>query len=131
MLWNASYETGIAKIDEQHKELFRAIDNLLDVKNKGRVKEMLDYLGAYIVKHFTDEQQLHVKAKYPKAAAHRAFHDNYVKVFNQLKAKFENEGATLAMTQAVNKSVVGWLTEHIMVHDKEFAAYCRANNIKG
>jgi hemerythrin len=127
LLWNANYETGISKIDEQHKELFRAIDNLLDVKNKDRVKETLDYLGCYIVKHFTDEQQLHIKAKYPKAVIHRGFHDNYVKVFNKLQAQFENEGATFEMTNAVNKSVVKWLTEHIMVHDKEFAAYCKSN----
>jgi hemerythrin len=126
MLWSKSLETGIAKIDEQHQELFRRIDILMDAGNKDRIKETIDFLGKYIVVHFNDEQKMHLDAKYPKAAVHKSFHDNYVKEFGKLKDQVMKEGHTIAVSQAVNKNVIGWLKEHIMVHDKEFAAFCKS-----
>ncbi|MDR3231937.1 MAG: bacteriohemerythrin [Synergistaceae bacterium] len=123
MLWDKSLETGIAAIDEQHKELFRQIDNLLDAGRENRFGETLDFLGKYIVKHFTDEQKMHTTSKYPRATEHKNYHDAYVTLFNGLKNKYTKEGPTLTNKMAINKSVVGWLKDHILVHDKEFATY--------
>jgi hemerythrin len=123
MLWTKSLETGITKIDEQHKELFKRIDALMDAGNKDRFKETIEFLGEYIVIHFTDEQKMHLESKYPKAAVHKRYHDSYVGEFRKLKEKFLKEGHTLAMSQEINKHVIGWLKDHIMVHDKEFAAF--------
>ena len=123
MLWSKSLETGIAKIDEQHKELFKRVDALMDAGNKDRFKETLDFLGDYIVTHFSDEQKMQAEAKYPKAAIQKRYHDNYVIEFSKLREQFLKEGHTLAMSQAVNKNVIGWLKDHILVHDKEFATF--------
>ncbi|MDR3354266.1 MAG: hemerythrin family protein [Synergistaceae bacterium] len=126
MLWTKNLETGIPTIDEQHKELFRQIDALLAVSGANKEKqvtEALNFLDRYIVKHFTDEQNMHLQSKYPKAVAHRTYHDNYVTTFRQLKEKYIKEGPTVANNMAVNKSVVGWLKEHILIHDKEFAEF--------
>jgi hemerythrin len=124
MLWDKSLETGIATIDEQHRELFRQIDNLLDAGRENRFGETLDFLGKYIVKHFTDEQKMHTTSKYPRAAEHKKFHDDYVTLFADLKNRYVKEGPTLTNKMAINKNVVGWLKNHILVHDKAFAAYC-------
>jgi hemerythrin len=129
MLWSKTLETGIKKIDEQHKELFRRIDILLDTGNKDRITETIDFLGKYIVEHFNDEQAMHAEAKYPKAAAHKTYHDNYVTQFQKLRDQFLKEGHTLTTSQAVNKNVVGWLKEHILVHDKEFADFRKGQGI--
>lgn len=126
MLWDRSLEIGVAVVDEQHKELFRRIDLLLDPGNKNRFNEMMDFLGAYIAKHFADEQQIHSKSKYPKALTHKTYHDNYVRVFNQLKQKIAREGNTLTVNLEINKTVVDWLKNHILVHDREFAQYYNA-----
>jgi hemerythrin len=123
MLWTKSLETGIAKIDEQHKELFKRIDALMDSGNKDRFKETIDFLEGYIVIHFNDEQKMHLDAKYPKAAVHKKYHDGYVGEFRKLKEQFLKEGHTLATSQAINKNVIGWLKDHILVHDKEFATF--------
>jgi hemerythrin len=125
MLWTKSLETGITKIDEQHKELFKRIDTLMDAGNKDRFKETIDFLGDYVVKHFADEQKMHAESKYPKAAVHKKYHDNYVIEFRKLREQFLKEGHTLATSQAINKNVIGWLKEHIMVHDKEFATFVK------
>jgi hemerythrin-like metal-binding protein len=123
MLWSKSLETGISLIDEQHKELFRQVDILLDQKNDNRHKDALHFLDKYIVKHFSDEQKMHSDSKYPKAVQHKKFHDDYVIVFRKLKDKYLKEGATPANNMEINKTVVGWLKDHILVHDKEFAVY--------
>jgi hemerythrin len=126
MLWSKSLETGIGKIDEQHKELFRRIDILMDQSNKDRIKETIEFLGSYIVTHFNDEQKMHIESKYPKATIHKGYHDGYVISFRQLKEQNLKEGHTLATSQAINKNVIGWLKEHIMVHDREFATYYKS-----
>lgn len=122
-MWSKNYETGIADIDEQHKELFRQIDILLDRSQEHRMKETLDFLGEYVVKHFKDEERSQARSNYPKAAEHRGYHAAFVLEYGKLKDKFDREGSSLAMNQAINKSVFGWLRNHIMVHDKEFAGY--------
>lgn len=123
MLWNRSLEIGVTAVDEQHKELFRRIDLLMDATNKNRFEETIDFLGEYIVKHFTDEQKIHTDSKYPKAAIHKTFHDTYVQTFNQLRKKIAQEGDTLSVKLEINKTVVDWLKSHILVHDREFANY--------
>jgi hemerythrin len=126
MLWSKSLETGISLIDEQHKELFRQVDILLDQSNANRHKDSLNFLDGYIVKHFSDEQKMQMDSKYPKAVQHKKFHDDYVVVFRKLKEKYLKEGPSAANNMEINKTVVGWLKDHILVHDKEFATYYRS-----
>ncbi|MDR1481429.1 MAG: hemerythrin family protein [Synergistaceae bacterium] len=128
MLWTKNLETGIPTIDDQHKELFRQIDALLAVSGSDKerqVAEALEFLDKYIVRHFGDEQKMHTQSRYPKAAEHKGYHDNYVVTFRQLKEKYNREGPTVGNNMAVNKSVVSWLKEHILVHDKDFADFYR------
>ena len=123
MLWMKSLETGIVTIDEQHKKLFEQVDLLLDKENVNRHKEIIDFLDNYIANHFSGEQKMHREAKYPKANEHKKMHDDYIVVFKKMKDKYLKEGAAISINMEINKTVVGWLRDHIMVHDKEFAAY--------
>ena len=126
MLWNATLETGIIKIDEQHKELFRQVDILMDRGQDDRIPATLDFLGKYVIKHFSDEQVMHAASKYPKAEAHKKMHSQFIGVFKEMKQKYETSGHSLSVVMEINKAVMGWLKEHIMVHDKEFAAYYKS-----
>lgn len=126
MLWTKSLETGIDSIDNQHKELFHQIDILVDPGKANRVRDTLDFLEKYIARHFSDEQSMHASSKYPKASEHKGYHDKYIVVFRQLKEKYLKEGPTPANNIAVNKNVIGWLKDHILVHDKEFAEYYKS-----
>jgi hemerythrin len=125
-LWNSTLEVGVPAIDEQHKELFRRVDILLDVGNTDRVPETLKFLGAYVVKHFRDEEGLHAKAKYPKAEMHKKMHVKFVSEFKDLKQQYDAVGEKLTVLMNINRVVVDWLKGHIMVHDKEFANYYKS-----
>jgi hemerythrin len=131
MLWNKSLETGIPAIDEQHKELFRQVDILLDNSKQDRVAQTLKFLGAYVKKHFSDEQGLHLKSKYPKAEAHRKMHSDFVDAYVKMEKEYEPDGANKLQTLLkINKTVVDWLKNHIMIQDKDFAVYYKAMNEK-
>ena len=125
-LWNKTLETGIPAIDDQHKELFRQVDVLFDNTEAERVPQMLEFLEKYVVKHFNDEQQLHLKAQYPKREQHKKMHVDFVAAFKKMKQSYDVDGAKLTVLLKINKSVGDWLKEHIMVHDKEFAKYCKS-----
>ena len=126
-LWSAKLETGLPKIDEQHKELFRQVGVLMDrTKAKAdRIPETVNFLGDYVLMHFNDEQGLHASVQYPKAAAHKKQHIAFIAKFSELKKKLGDSGDNLqfeVMTE-INSTAIGWLKDHIMVHDKEFADY--------
>ena len=123
MLWSKTYETGIREVDEQHMELFAQIDILLDRSKENRMKETLDFLEKYVIRHFDAEQGYHARSNYPKAARHKKYHEAFVAEYKKLKDRFNSEGPSLTVHQAINKTVLGWLREHIMTHDKEFASY--------
>lgn len=123
LTWTPSLETGIPLIDQQHKELIKHVDVLLDLNNKNRFNETLSFLDGYIARHFGDEYRMQVESKYPKAATHKGYHDKFTTTFKELKNRFEEKGETATNNIELHKTVVGWLKDHIMIHDKEFAEY--------
>lgn len=127
--WRESYAIGIKEIDDQHKQLFEAIDKLFSACTLGQGKEevgnTLKFLEEYTIVHFTDEQKLHIKHNYPERVTHRKIHDNFLKEFGGLKKQFDEEGASVLFVSTVNKTVLDWLIKHIGSMDKAFAAYVK------
>lgn len=52
-------------------------------------------------------------------------HAAFIGAFEDLRREYDSDGGKLTMLLKINKTVAAWLREHIMVHDKEFAAYYR------
>jgi hemerythrin len=123
MLWNKTLETGVTKIDEQHKELFVQAEKLLDRSQQQRIPDTLDFLKNYVVRHFTDEEALQKRVNYPKAAQHHNLHVDFVGKFKKLYDEYKTNGEKLSVVLAINSLVVNWLKDHIMVHDKEFCNF--------
>jgi hemerythrin len=123
--------TGNFLIDQEHQELFNAINRLLDAckqgKGRAELKSAIDFFQSYTEKHFSDEESLQSAAKYPKFVVHRGYHDTYKTMVATLCKKFEQEGPTIAMVQEVN-STAAWLVNHIKVHDREMAAYLKEHS---
>lgn len=123
MLWNSALVTGIPKIDEQHKELCHQIDILRDRSKGDSIPQVLDFLGKYVIKHFSDEQVMHATSKYPKAATHKEIHAKFIADLRSLRKQYEASGRNLEIVMKINNVLGTWLKNHIMVHDKEFAVY--------
>jgi|SRR6185369_9910030 len=129
--WNKDLETGNSNIDNQHKELFRRFDSLMDACNQRKGKEelckVLFFLGDYVRTHFAMEEELQLKSSYPQYPAHKEQHEGFIKDLEKLDQQFKTEGATLSLVIQTNQSMVNWLINHINVKDKDLAAYLRVN----
>lgn len=63
--WDNNLATGIVNIDNQHKELFDRINKLLIAMKEGKGKDevigTLNFLEDYVIKHFTEEEEIQKK----------------------------------------------------------------------
>lgn len=127
MEWDISLETGVEKIDEQHKSLFDKIIQIQEAgKNGTAADELLStllFLKRYTYEHFKDEEQLQIECNYPKYDAHKALHEAFIKKVDDMFVKCEENGVNLMTILETNKMVFDWLVTHITNVDKEFSKY--------
>jgi len=125
-------ETGVEKIDSQHRELINRINSVLASNEKSaseaEIEKTLDYLGEYVVKHFSDEEELQIKSKYPKYAEHKQKHTFFIDEFKKLKAEFEGKCDSMDFTMKLNSSLINWIVKHIKGDDVELGKFYKAQN---
>lgn len=123
--WNRNFETGIAKIDEQHRTLVNLLNKLAKtlvnnhfVEVNAAFKELTDYAS----QHFSDEEE--VWAKYFKndqwLTSHQISHASFLPKVVEIK----NEGDGKALSDIVEhiiKFLIRWLAFHIIDSDKRLA----------
>lgn len=125
-------ETGNTLIDSEHKQLFQAINDLLDAcaqgKGRGQLEQTTKFLYDYTSKHFSDEEKLQVQCKYPEYAQHRQYHESFKKVVADLGKQLSIEGPTVNLVGQINTALAGWLLSHIKREDKKLAEYIHAHS---
>lgn len=125
-------ETGNALIDSEHRQLFDAINNLLEACSEGKGRANLEstaqFLLDYTKKHFADEEKLQLQTKYPDYQNHKRYHSEFVKTVKDLVDELHREGPTIAMVGKVNKIIAGWLINHIKREDVKIAQHIKAQN---
>ncbi|WP_312648666.1 bacteriohemerythrin [Aminipila sp.] len=128
--WTSDLETGNGTIDEQHKQLIAAINNLLDACSQGKgrdsLKETTTFLYDYTSKHFADEEKLQLASQYPDYPNHKQYHEGFKKVVRDIADQLDKEGPSLVLVGKVNSSIGGWLINHIKKEDVKVAAHIRA-----
>ena len=122
--------TGNTLIDSEHRQLFAAINDLMDACSQGQGRDKImstaRFLFDYVNKHFSDEERLQTTSKYPNYPAHKQFHENYKKQLAQTNQELIAEGPTVKALGDLNR-VVGVLVSHIRVEDKKLARHVREN----
>ncbi|MDR3271120.1 MAG: bacteriohemerythrin [Peptococcaceae bacterium] len=131
--WSKDIATGNELIDLQHKQLIQAINNLLEActQGKGRAAlgETIDFLASYTAKHFADEENLQLQAKYADFTRHKTLHDGFKGTVSDLVRQLKAEGASIVLVGKVNSSIGDWLMNHIKREDTKVAAHIR--NVNG
>ena len=128
MLWNSNYEIGNALVDSEHKEIFGMVDKLLADDFTGRpdkIKSTIDFLAGYVVRHFDHEEQLMDESSYSDADTHINQHKDFVKTVGELVERIEGNLDSINLSLEVNKVIVDWLAEHVMVSDKALVNHYR------
>lgn len=125
--WWQDLATGNVGIDNQHKELFRKINQLLTAceerKGKEEVGNLLRFLNRYVREHFLDEESLQVRFDYPLYREHKQEHDAFVRELVNAEEQFSREGASLLVIVNSGKMALDWVRTHIYQQDKRMAEF--------
>jgi hemerythrin len=131
--WNESFAVGQETIDEQHKKLFTAINDLIQVSNKGEIardelKKSLDFLNDYTIQHFFDEEQIQLKYQYPDYENHKKLHESCKKALHDLMVEWIMKGSSGTLLEGVKVKVADWLVNHIKTQDTRIGAHIKGKN---
>ena len=124
-MWKAEYATGNTEIDEQHKQLFKAVNDLISACSSGQGHDVLDptikFLVDYTVKHFADEEKLQQQYQYPDFTNHKKLHENFKTTVLKLTKELQEGGTSTVLVGKVNSTIGNWLVNHIQREDKKVA----------
>jgi len=125
------FETGVKKIDDQHRELVNKINAVLGLGMSSVTKEetekTLNFLEEYILKHFRDEERIQQDCGYPKCEWHKKQHAILTEEIKKYKKEYLANGPSAKYTLELNNSLIQWLVRHIKVADLEIGNYCQAS----
>lgn len=137
-LWSEKFATGNKIVDDDHREIFALVKNVLDssMKNsKEKNETAINFLADYVVGHFAREELLMKVSDYPRADAHKKEHADFMEVALQLKEDFDSGGyalgelemhpETVHLSEAINDIVIKWLATHVMGSDMDLAKHYR------
>jgi hemerythrin len=132
--WDSTLETGYYKIDNQHRQLITALNNLINASSGGKgdilVMETLDFLTGYAIKHFSDEEQLQIDYEYPDYLYHKRAHEGFKVTVSELVGRVRSEGPSESIISEVSSIVGAWLLNHIRGDDFRMAAFIKAADTK-
>ena len=127
--WTPDLGTEVQEIDDQHKELFKRIDSLLESWKQGKavaeVDKVIAFLTEYVVFHFGNEEKYMNKYGYTNKVQHLAQHDMFVKSFGKLRDRFKNEGVKPELIEDATQLLVDWLKNHIKYSDKALGLFLK------
>ena len=128
-VWDSLLETGYTTIDEQHKKLIEALNRLLDAcmagTGKNELERTIDFLLAYTVKHFQDEEALQTQYEYPDIFRHKQIHEEFKTVAISLAERLRKEGPSTELVAEVYSHMGDWLVNHIKGDDFRMAAFIK------
>ncbi|MDR0569553.1 MAG: bacteriohemerythrin [Spirochaetaceae bacterium] len=133
--WDERYAVGIALIDEQHKQLIDLTDSLYAACRQGgtfvrnHFGEVLRATVDYVAFHFSTEEKIMERIRYPDFLAHKREHENFVKKILEDRKNFE-EGKNF-VPYGFTHFLKEWILSHIAVSDKLFVAYIQRRKKSG
>ncbi len=125
LVWSKILSVGIDEIDEDHRKLIQIFNILNHAVAEGDSPE---YLAATLeelinctVWHFSHEERLMLKHRYPETAQHKAEHRELIQTARELQQAVLQAGETLVDEQV--EFLERWLTEHILTADGRLGSH--------
>lgn len=120
-------ETGVAQIDEQHRELINRLNAVvasgMSSITKEETEKTLNFLEEYIIKHFKDEENLQQKCGYPKYEWHKNQHQHFITEIQKLKREYQMNGPSPKYTLSLNNAIIQWIVRHIKSVDVDLGKH--------
>ena len=130
--WDPSFATGVSRFDDEHRVLFKMVNDLHDAmqqkQTKNAIGQILRGLADYTVNHFAAEESAFAQTNYPEATEHKQHHKKLVDQVVDLIGKFSS-GETV-LSQDIITFLQDWLINHIKGVDKKYGSHLNTNGIK-
>ena len=130
LAWDDDLLTGNTLVDMQHKKIFERISELVKACIEGSaiavLEDTLNFLVAYTIRHFTDEEALQLEFGYPEYERHKNKHGDFKVTVDGLVKKFKENGSSAELSGDVNRIFVKLLVNHIQNEDKKMSEYIRS-----
>lgn len=127
-----SFSVGVKQLDEQHRQIIRMINKLIDTNNVSvdseLISETLTEMMQYASDHFKTEEHLLTEYKYPDYKSHK---DHHIE-FRKNTANFSMD--TLKYKRTVPVEILTylkeWWVDHILKIDMKYKAFFIERGIK-
>ncbi len=133
VVWTDRYATGIEAIDEQHQQLFKAVNDLHDGLMAGKAKESiektLDFLVEYTLRHFQTEENFMHQQGFEGLPAHRSEHKLLLDEVATFREQYTRNAAAVRPME-VARFLGDWLTHHIHQMDMQYALYVKGRGAR-
>ncbi len=118
VVWEDKYSTGIAELDSQHQVLFKYINNLEKIIEKGdysfsRIENILTFFEDYAKNHFGYEEDCMHAHQCPFGGKNKAAHKEFIKIFDAFHHRFTKEGPSEKLLKEIQQKATDWLVNHI------------------
>lgn len=114
---DAAMTTGIAVIDEQHRELIAKINELYRVHQSGAttddIKAILKFLGEFVKTHFEYEEGLMEKFNCPVKQTNCMAHARFLQDYQELVSNFSLDQDADQAASDIERMAARWLSSHI------------------
>lgn len=124
--WSSKLDTGIASIDDQHRQLVDLLGKLFKAMQVGAgsevLTETLNGLEQYTLTHFAAEEQMMQHHEYPAHPDHSKEHELFRHKLKQLKDQYQENGQGALSIQII-LFLRNWLTDHIGTTDQTFGQF--------
>ncbi|MBC5689376.1 hemerythrin domain-containing protein [Mediterraneibacter sp. NSJ-55] len=120
--------TGNHLIDSEHKQLFEAVNRLLESfsnkseMGKNAMTTAAAFLESYVDKHFGHEEELQKKYQWREYDTHHRFHEEYKKILREIIRQIPESGPEIEDMSRLNVHVVRLIT-HIRTMDKRLGTF--------
>ncbi|CAK0743529.1 putative Hemerythrin-like metal-binding protein [Azospirillaceae bacterium] len=125
--WDDMYALGYSDIDNDHKELFKAINSYLEAVRSDAAPritdDILEKMSDYAAEHFRREEDLMKRTFYKDYQHHKCCHDYFLDSVYKFRKRCQN-GADISIDIAYFLPI--WLRDHVLALDMNMGVYLRS-----
>ena len=127
IIWRSRMSVGVERIDEDHRQLIRCLNELDQAINHAQydprtVAKTLLRLVEYTKSHFDREEKLMQAVDYPDFAAHKRQHDAARQALHEVSREFMAT-QTKAAAERIYDFTADWLLHHIVMIDTKITPF--------
>jgi methyl-accepting chemotaxis protein/hemerythrin len=130
-VWNDSFAGGIQTFDEDHKRLFRLVNELHDSVDagaqEGELRRALSELIRYTMRHFQAEETAMKGFSYPGLDEHHEQHEQLTQQVLAFVHQYGTGKATIGVSLLT--FLQDWLTHHVLEADHRMSDFLRERGL--